>query len=93
MVSPSDWLRRETITSDRSSAQKHVWRCRIVLLSAKGAGTAAIMRETDVSRTAGWRWQEQFVQQALGPQAHPQARRLRLGLRPAIRHQPIRPRA
>jgi transposase len=60
-VSPSDRLRLETIASDRNSAQKHVWRCRIVLLTARGAGTAAIMREAGVSKTAVWRWQERFM--------------------------------
>ena len=60
-VSPADrrWL--GAIVADRKSAQKHVWRARIVLLSADGFGTAAIMREAGVSKTCVWRWQERFM--------------------------------
>jgi hypothetical protein len=35
----------EAIVSDRNSPQKHVWRARIVLATADGVGTMAIMRE------------------------------------------------
>jgi len=38
--------------ADRNSLQKHSWRTWIVLLSADGAGTAAIMRTAGVSKTA-----------------------------------------
>ena len=47
--------------ADRNTPQKHVWRARIVLLTADGAGTNAIMREAGVSKTAVWRWQERFM--------------------------------
>ena len=47
--------------ADRNSPQKHVWRARIVLLSADGHGTAAIMRQVGVAKTAVWRWQERFM--------------------------------
>ena len=60
-VSPSDRLRLEAVVRDRNSPQKHVWRCRIVLLTDAGAGTVAIMRAADVSKTAVWRWQERFM--------------------------------
>jgi hypothetical protein len=39
-----DRNRLETITRDRNAPQKHVWRAAIVLLSADGVGTNAIMR-------------------------------------------------
>src|ERR1700722_66672 len=45
--------------------QKHVWRARIVLLTAEGVGTRAIMRETSKSKTCVWRWQERFADEAL----------------------------
>ena len=61
VVSPSDRLRLEAIVGDRNARQKHVWRCRIVLLTADGAGTSAIMRMAGVSKTAVWRWQERFM--------------------------------
>ena len=60
-VSPSDRLRLEAVIGDRNAPQKHVWRCRIVLLSAAGEGTNAIMRMAGVSKTAVWRWQERFM--------------------------------
>jgi hypothetical protein len=39
-VTASELLRLEAIVVNRNSPQKHVWRCRIVLLTATGAGTA-----------------------------------------------------
>jgi transposase len=53
--------RLEAIASDRNSPQKHVWRSRIILLTAAGIGTTAIMRETGVAKTCVWRWQERFM--------------------------------
>jgi transposase len=60
-VSAASRLRLEAIVADRNSPQKHVWRARIVLLTAVGAGTAEIMRTAGVSKTAVWRWQERFM--------------------------------
>jgi hypothetical protein len=57
----SDRARLEAIASDRNSPQKHVWRSRIILLTAAGIGTAAIMRQTGVAKTCVWRWQERFM--------------------------------
>jgi hypothetical protein len=56
-LNAADRLRLEAIVADRSTPQKHVWRCRIVLLIAAGIGTNAIMREARVAKTAVWRWQ------------------------------------
>uniref|UniRef100_UPI0035E3CDDF helix-turn-helix domain-containing protein n=1 Tax=Methylobacterium sp. B34 TaxID=95563 RepID=UPI0035E3CDDF len=53
--------------ADRNSPQKHVWRARIVLLSADGLGTHAITREAGVSKTAVWHWQERFSREGLSP--------------------------
>jgi transposase len=61
-VSPADRKRLEAVVADRNSAQKHVWRAQIVLLSAAGCGTNEIMREAGVAKTAVWRWQERFMQ-------------------------------
>ena len=60
-VTPSDLDRLRALVRDRNAAQKHVWRARIVLLSAEGLGTNAIMRETGKSKTCVWRWQERFA--------------------------------
>src|SRR5512134_2196582 len=56
-----DRERLDAIVRDRNSSQKQVWRSRIVLLSAAGLGTNAIMRETGKSKTCVWRWQERFM--------------------------------
>jgi len=60
-VSAEDRRRLEAVVADRNTPQKHVWRPRIVLLTSEGAGTATIMREAGVSKTAAWRWQERFM--------------------------------
>lgn len=60
-VSAASRTRLEAIVADRNSPQKHVWRARIVLLTAVGAGTGEIMRTAGVSKTAVWRWQERFM--------------------------------
>jgi transposase len=60
-VTDSDRERLQSIISDRNSPQKHVWRARIVLLTAGGCGTVEIMRATGVAKTAVWRWQERFM--------------------------------
>ena len=60
-LAPSDRLRLEAVASNRNTAQKHVWRAAIVLLSADGIGTTEIMRRTGTSKTCVWRWQERFM--------------------------------
>lgn len=60
-VSAADRARLEAILSDRNSRQKHVWRARIVLLTADGLGTSAIMRRAGTSKVTVWRWQERFM--------------------------------
>jgi transposase len=64
-LTPSDRLRLEAVISNRNTAQKHVWRAAIVLLSADGLGTSEIMRRTDTSKTCVWRWQERFMQEGV----------------------------
>jgi len=60
-VSAEDRARLAAIVANRNSPQKHVWRARIVLLTADGLGTAAIMRRTGKSKSVVWRWQERFM--------------------------------
>jgi hypothetical protein len=60
-VSAADRARLEAVVADRNSPQKHVWRARIVLATADGCGTAAIMRRTGKSKPCVWRWQERFM--------------------------------
>jgi transposase len=60
-VSAADRARLEAIVGDRNSPQKHVWRARIVLLTADGAGTGEIMRQAGTGKATVWRWQERFM--------------------------------
>ena len=57
----ADRRRLEAVAADRNAPQKHVWRSRIVLLSADGVGTNGIMAATGTAKTTVWRWQERFV--------------------------------
>jgi hypothetical protein len=54
-LTPADRLRLEAIVRNRNAPQKHVWRAEIVLYSADGLGTVAIMRRTGKSKTCVWR--------------------------------------
>jgi transposase len=60
-VSAADRARLEAVVADRNSRQKHAWRARIVLATADGCGTAAIMRRTGKSKPCVWRWQARFM--------------------------------
>ena len=54
-----------SIVRDRNSPQKHVWRARIVLLTADGEGTTAITRAVGKGKTVVWRWQERFMHEGV----------------------------
>jgi transposase len=54
-----EWL--EAVIGSRNNPQKHVWRARIVLLSADGVGTMAIQRQTGKDKPTIWRWQTRFM--------------------------------
>jgi len=64
-VTSADRVRLEAVIKDRNAPQKHAWRAAIVLLSAEGVGTNAIMRRTGKSKTCVWRWQERFMAQGV----------------------------
>ncbi len=64
-VSSAELDQLRALVKDRNAAQKHVWRAQIVLLSAEGVGTNAIMRETGKSKTCVWRWQERFASEGV----------------------------
>jgi transposase len=59
-LSRADRSKLEAAVADRNSPQKHVWRARIVLLTADGHGTAEIMGATGKAKTVIWRWQDRF---------------------------------
>src|SRR6266851_1361746 len=56
-----DRERLKAVVASGNSSQKHVWRARIVLLSAAGIGTMAIQRQTGKGKPTIWRWQERFM--------------------------------
>ena len=45
-VNASDRARLEAVVANRNSPQKHVWRCRIVLLTADGLGDSGPWKRT-----------------------------------------------
>ncbi len=64
-VTPEDRRRLEAVVRDRNRPQKHVWRARIILLTADGLGTNGIVRETAKDKTIVWRWQERFMHEGV----------------------------
>lgn len=61
----ADRRRLVTLVEDRNTPQKHVWRARIVLMSADGISTHAIMTETCTAKTTVWRWQARFMEEGV----------------------------
>jgi len=62
-VGAADGARLEAVVANRNSRQKHVWRAKIILLTAEGLGTNAIMRGS--GKSVVWRWQERFMQEGV----------------------------
>jgi transposase len=48
--------------ADRNTPRKIVWRSEIVLATADGLGTMAIMRRTGKAKPTVWRWQERWLE-------------------------------
>ncbi len=61
----ADWRRLDALVADRNTPQKHVWRARIVLMSADGVGTHAIMAQTGTAKTTVWRGQTRFMEEGV----------------------------
>jgi transposase len=64
-VTPADRMRLQSIIRDRNSPQKHVWRARIIVLTADSEGTTAVMRAVGKGKTVVWRWQERFMREGV----------------------------
>ena len=62
-VTSADRARLPSIIRDRP--QKHVWRARIIVLTADGEGTTAITRAVGKGKTVVWRWQERFMHEGV----------------------------
>jgi Homeodomain-like domain len=74
-VSAADCERLAAVVADRNSAQKHVWRARIILATAEGCGTVEIMRRAGVSKPCVWRWQERFMREGVAGLRHDKTRK------------------
>src|SRR5260370_29559576 len=64
-VTACDRARLRAVVTNRNSPQKHVWRARILLLTADCLGTNAIMRGTGRAKSVVWRWQERFMREGV----------------------------
>jgi transposase len=64
-VSDANRALLNVIIADRNSARKLAWRAEIVLATADGLGTAAIMRRTGKSKPCVWRWQERYMEEGV----------------------------
>ena len=73
-IRPGDRERLEAIVGSGNSPQKHVWRARIVLLSADGIGTMAIQRQTGKGKPTIWRWQARFMAEGVDGLLHEASR-------------------
>ena len=60
-LGPGDRERLEGVAADRKSPQHHVWRARIVLMTAGGARTMAIRAATGKGKPTIWRWQARHM--------------------------------
>ena len=59
-LNSADRAKLEEIVVNRNSPRKWVWRAEIVLATADGLGTNAVMRRTGKSKPCVWRWQERY---------------------------------
>ena len=69
-LGPGDRGRLEKVVGSGNSPQKHVWRARIVLLSADGIGTMEILRRTGKGKPTIWRWQARFMAEGVDGLLH-----------------------
>ena len=61
-LSPEDRARLEGWVADRNTPQKLVWRARIVLLWADGAGVTAIVRALGKTKKTSYRWRDRYIE-------------------------------
>ena len=73
-VSRANRARLEEMIADRNSPSKVVWRANIVLATADGLGTNAIMKRTGKSKPCVWRWQERYLEEGVDGLLHDKTR-------------------
>src|SRR3954470_4408166 len=66
----------------------YCWRAEIVLATADGLGTNAIMRRTGKSKPCVWRWQERYMQEGVLGLLRDKTRPARIAPLPAARSLP-----
>lgn len=64
-VSRSDRAGLEALIAARNTPSKVVWRAKIVLATADGHGTFAIMKRSGKSKPCVWRWQERYIDEGV----------------------------
>jgi transposase len=74
VLSAADRARLAALVTDRNSPQKHVWRARIILLSADRLGTVKIMRRTGKAKPSVWRWQARYMEAGVDGLLHDKTR-------------------
>jgi transposase len=74
----ADRAKLEAIVADRNSPRKCCWRADIVLATADGLGTNAIMRRTGKSKPCVWRWQERYIEEGVSGLLHDKTRPTRI---------------
>lgn len=61
-LSPEDRARLNSWVADWNAPQKLVWRARIVLMWAGGAGVTAIVRALGKTKKTAYRWRERYIE-------------------------------
>ena len=64
-VTPEDRVRLEAIARNCNAALKHVTRAKVILATAGGCGTMAVMRHSSLFKPSVWRWQERFIHESV----------------------------
>ena len=64
-LSPEDRAALEGWVADRNTPQKLVWRARIVLMWAEGAGVTAIVRAAGKTKRTAYRWRERYLERGI----------------------------
>lgn len=64
-LSPADRARLDGWVADRNTPQKLVWRARIVLMWAEGAGVTSIVRALGKTKKTAYRWRERYLERGI----------------------------
>jgi transposase len=73
-LSPEDWAALEAWVAGRNTPQKLVWRARIVLMWADGAGITLIINATGKTKRTAYRWRERYLERGIEGLRHDASR-------------------